>query len=132
MPEVYDRATRATELRLRDEILEKVRKGWEPAGPFELSQKPKGKRIRMHQKPHPHRWGIRITIVSRASIFLIYSGKKNAGAFRNTRNDHTGLNFALQISVGFYPSAISLGNTGVKRCVNRRFGLLVLKILFTQ
>ena len=35
MPERYDRATCATELRLRGEILQRVRNGWEPDGPFE-------------------------------------------------------------------------------------------------
>ena len=39
MPELYDRATCATELRLRDEILTKIKEGFVPAGPFELAKK---------------------------------------------------------------------------------------------
>ena len=38
MPDLYDRATVATELRLRGEILAKVRKGREPPEPFEFPQ----------------------------------------------------------------------------------------------
>ena len=36
MPDLYDRATCATELRLRDEILQRIREGWAPAGPYEV------------------------------------------------------------------------------------------------
>ena len=35
MPDLYDRPTCATELRLRGEILQRLRGGWTPAGPFE-------------------------------------------------------------------------------------------------
>ena len=36
MPNRYDRATCATELRLRDSVLDSIRKGWSPAGMFEV------------------------------------------------------------------------------------------------
>ena len=36
MPDLYDRATCATELRLRDDILERIRTAWQPVGPFEV------------------------------------------------------------------------------------------------
>ena len=39
MPELYDRATCATELRLRDEILSKIKNGFKPSGPFEVVNK---------------------------------------------------------------------------------------------
>ena len=35
MPDRYDRATCTTELRLRNEILERIRSGWEPTNSFE-------------------------------------------------------------------------------------------------
>ena len=36
MPERYDKAECATELRLREKILKEVRAGWRPSGAFEL------------------------------------------------------------------------------------------------
>ena len=36
MPDRYDKAVCATELRLRNEILEKIRPGWRPRNEFEL------------------------------------------------------------------------------------------------
>ena len=41
MPDRYDRAVCATELRIRDDILGRVRAGWVPAAAFELPKKPK-------------------------------------------------------------------------------------------
>ena len=41
MPDLYDRAVCATELRLRDEILNKIREGWSPSLPFETPGKEK-------------------------------------------------------------------------------------------
>ena len=40
MPDRYDRAECATELRLRAEILEKIRRGWRPAAAFETPVSP--------------------------------------------------------------------------------------------
>ena len=41
MPDVYDRAVCVTELRLRDQILEKIRNGWSPSQSFETPGKNK-------------------------------------------------------------------------------------------
>ena len=41
MPDRYDRAVCATELRIRDEILGRAREGWAPAAAFELPKKHK-------------------------------------------------------------------------------------------
>ena len=40
MPDVYDRAACVSELRLRDEILEKIRNGYKPVSPFEVPSQP--------------------------------------------------------------------------------------------
>ena len=36
MPDLYGRATCATELKIRDSILQKIREGWKPTGPLEV------------------------------------------------------------------------------------------------
>ena len=40
MPDLYDRSTCATELRIRNEVIAKIRDGWGPVGKFQLPDCP--------------------------------------------------------------------------------------------
>ena len=67
MPDRYDRAARAEELRLRDEIFAKIRDGWVPPGPFETP----GRGGPIQEDGDRSRWGrARRVILCRIGDFI--------------------------------------------------------------